>query len=85
MTRSSLIELRAYGLYSQFRGPIRSSVLRADEAPFLEPEENREGTIRQDMPVSRVAGDVADFALLVPLVMDGTTKREFMQNTLFVL
>jgi hypothetical protein len=37
------------------------------------------------MSVSRVAGDFADFAILVSLVMYGTTKREFMQNTLFVL
>jgi hypothetical protein len=59
--------------------------LRADEAPFFEPQENREGTIRQDMSVSCVAGDFADFAILASLVMYGTTKREFMQNTLFVL
>jgi hypothetical protein len=37
------------------------------------------------MTVACVAGDIANFAILVSLVVDGTTKREFMQNTLFVL
>jgi hypothetical protein len=37
------------------------------------------------MPVACVADDITYFAILVPLVMDFPTKREFVQNTLFVL
>lgn len=37
------------------------------------------------MPLTRVTGDVMYFAILVPFIVDGSTKREFVQKTLFVL
>ncbi|KAJ54776.1 hypothetical protein ACMU_16815 [Actibacterium mucosum KCTC 23349] len=58
--------------------------MRADEAPFFEPQENWERAFRQDVPIARVAGDFANFAVLVSLVVDCSTEREFMQNTLFM-
>lgn len=37
------------------------------------------------MTIARVTGDGAYLAILAPFVVDGSTKCEFMQNTLFVL
>jgi hypothetical protein len=80
-----LVQLRARRFYPRFRDAIRPPALRADETTLPEPQENRKRAIRQDMPIARVAGDTANFAILVSLVMDDTTQSEFMQNTLFVL
>lgn len=79
-----MIELRTDGFDPQLRNAIRSSALRADETTFLETQENRQGTIGQNVPVSCVTGDVAYFAIFQALMMDSSTKSEFMQNTLFV-
>ena len=41
--------------------------------------------VGQNMTLTCKACDVANFAIVAALVMDSSTKGEFMQNTLFVL
>jgi len=81
----SLIELRAGGFDPQPRYAVGMSVLRTDKAPSAKASKQVECAVRQDMTFSRVTGDIAYFAVCVSFVMDGPTKSEFMQNTLFVL
>lgn len=58
--------------------------MRADEAPFFQALENIKRAVGQNMPLTREAGDIADFAILTTLIVDRPTKCEFVQNTLFV-
>lgn len=37
------------------------------------------------MTVTRKAGDVVNFAILTSLMVDGSTLRKDMQNSLFIL
>jgi hypothetical protein len=46
--------------------------------------ENGERAVHKDMAVARIANDIANFAAFAPLMMDSSTKREFVQKTLFV-
>jgi hypothetical protein len=46
--------------------------------------ENGERAVRKDMAITRVTNDIANLAALAPFMVDGSTKREFVQNTLFV-
>lgn len=61
------------------------SVLRTDKASLSKALKHVESAVRQDMTFPRVACDLAYLAICVSLVMDGPTKSELMQNTLFVL
>jgi hypothetical protein len=80
-----LIELRTHGFDPQPRCAVGASVLRLDKAPLSQTLKHLESAVSQDMTFAGVAGDVAYFAIFVPVMMDGPTKSEFMQNTLFVL
>lgn len=59
--------------------------MRADKTPLFQALENIQRAVGQNMPFTRETGDVADFAILTAFIVDRPTKREFMQNTLFVL
>ncbi len=80
-----MIKLRAHGLHPFARDAVGFAVDRADETPLSEAVEHGKGAIRQDMSMARVTGDGANFAVLTPIIVDGSTQGEFVQNTLFVL
>jgi hypothetical protein len=80
-----LIELRADGLDTLPRSAVRFAVLRANEAPLPQAQENVERAVRQDMTLAGETGDRAYLAVIRPFMVDGATKGEFVQNTLFVL
>jgi hypothetical protein len=82
---SSLVELCAHRLDALPRHAVGLAVLRANEAPFPEAQKHVESAVRQDMTVTRITGDGAYLATFAPVVVDGPTKGEFVQNTLFVL
>jgi hypothetical protein len=81
----SLIELRAHRFDAPPRHPIGLAVPRQNETPFLQAHKHVECAVRQDMPIACETGDCAYLAAVAPFVVDGPTKGEFVQNTLFVL
>jgi hypothetical protein len=76
--------LRPNGFDAPARDAIGLAILRTDEAPLFQAKKHVEGTVAEDMTIARVTGDGAYLAALAPFVVDGSTKGEFMQNTLLV-
>ena len=85
MFLSSLVKLGSHGFDALPRYAIRFAILRADETPFLEAKKYVEGAVRQDMTIACETSYSVYLAVITPFVMDGSTKGEFVQNTLFVL
>jgi hypothetical protein len=56
-----------------------------DEAPFLEAQKDVEGAVRQDVTLAGDTGYGAYLAVFAAFMVDGSTEREFVQDTLFVL
>jgi len=79
-----LIELCADGSDTLPGRAVRFAILRANEASLSEAQENVEGAVRQDMTIAGETGDCAYLAVIRPFMVDGPTKGEFVQNTLFV-
>lgn len=83
--RLSIVELSANGCDPQSCCAIGLPVHGLDEAPFSQTLEYFERAIGQHMTVTRKAGDFANFAVFAPHMMNRSTLRENVQNTLFVL
>jgi len=76
--------LRAHRVNPVAGNAVGRAVLRPNKAPFSQAQKHIKGTIRQDVTFACETGDRAYLAALGPVKVDGSTKGEFMQNTLFV-
>ena len=81
---SSLVQLRPHGFDPQTGYTIGPAPDGTDKTPFPQTQEYRKCAICQDMALAGETGDGANFAVLAALVVDGPSKCEFVQNTLFV-
>ena len=84
-SRLSIVELSANGCDPQSCCAIGLPVHGFDEAPSSQALKHFKRAIGQHMTVTCKAGDFADFAVFAPLMMNRSTLRENVQNTLFVL
>ena len=77
-----VVELRADRSSAEARNLIGTPLGRQDQTPSLEPCENLQCTIRQDVPVAGDAHDFVNLAVFIAFVADMTALSERVKHTL---